>query len=82
MVRYDDGTESGDALGHPNGLTLKENEHYKESFEATNHIFFNAHDGEVRIAMDMWFADTLGKKHSVKDAKKNLKAYWDTVGVK
>ena len=32
-------------------------------------------DGE--IAVDFWFEDTLGRRYIVKNAKENLKKFWE-----
>jgi hypothetical protein len=74
---YDNGTQGGTMLNHPNGITLNEKEQYSADFADVSNLLCNVDDdGESRCADNLWFEDTLGTKFYVKGAKKRLKAFW------
>ncbi len=73
---YDDGSEMGLALNNPDGLTLNEKQHYSDTLDDMSWVIQNTDEDGVRSAENLFFEDTLGTKHYVKNAKKNLAAYW------
>ena len=58
------------------GLRLGEHEHYEMKLEKSD-LFCHTPDEVVEIR-DLWFEDSLGRKHKVKDAAKNLAKLWAT----
>ncbi len=70
---YSDGAQGGSYIDKKDGR-LAENEKYEVNIgiEDSNTM---SPDGE--IAVDFWFEDTLGRRYIVKNAKENLKKFWE-----
>lgn len=79
-IDYEDGSEGGEMLNYPSGITLNENDPYIQDFEdiCSSLYQYESDTGAVNI----WFLDTRDRKYYVKGAKKNLKRYWKGVGWK
>jgi len=56
-----------------NGVSLSEKQPFTYDQRELNHMLL---DDECNAAIDMWFEDTLGKKHKIKNAQKCLKSYF------
>jgi len=58
------------------GIGLRLAEHEKHEFKLEKDDLFEVTpDGDVLIG-DLWFEDTLGRRHLVKNAKRNLQQLW------
>ena len=76
VVQYDDGSTRGIPLGHyPDGLTLKEQEHYERTFEDGDNNLHCPEEGSS--AYDFWFINTQGKKLRVAGSKELIKKVWE-----
>ena len=58
------------------GLRLGEHEHYEMKLEKGD-LFCHTPDEVVEVH-NLWFEDSLGRKHMVKDATRNLAKLWAT----
>lgn len=68
---YENGQSRGTYIGdYKTGVQLGENEKFSENIDALHHMLFDQETGAA--VTDLWFQDTLGRRHRVKGAKKHL----------
>ena len=63
------------------GVYLKENEFYEETLHRDDAHLMDP-EGDVNEFVKLWFEDTRGKRHSIKNSKKNLKKLLTPTGKK
>lgn len=79
-VKYDDGHEKSVYLEHPDGVHLNEKEKFTQDDEDLFSMLYDHENGSA--AVDMWFEDTLGKRHYIKGAKRHLELYFKNEPIK
>jgi hypothetical protein len=78
--RYEDGSSMGESLRNDSqGVRLGEDEAFSERIkDEEDSILYHCLPPHSRI-VDMWLEDTLGRRYNVRNAKKHLKRFFQSI---
>lgn len=71
---YEDGSQRNKCTGdYEKGMRLVEREPFLEQIDRMHRMLLNE---DAAALTDLWFVDSIGRKHRVKGAKKNLRLFF------